>query len=182
MSQDDTISTDPKMQAEARRAAAESAAPKPPYDPKAIAREEYERVSDRRYDTRSFEDLWTVISKSHDLLHGGDATLGVLTEAEFRQFAASLCYGANALMLERAAAAQKERSAVLYKAASYAARDRLAIEEKVGGCPDMLRGLYRSASSASSKGVCVLHPNGCPENPEPGTVIRDLIGALLSNK
>jgi hypothetical protein len=178
---DDTISTDPKMHAAARKAAAESSAPKPPYDPKAIAREEFERVIDRRYNDKGFDDLWTTITKVHEALGASEDTLGVMTEAEYRQFVASLFHGANAIMLEKTAAALKERSSVLYKAASYSIRDRLEIDEKSQGFPDMLRGLYRTPSKTPTGGrTCPIHPSGCPEDAEAGgAILREIFKSLL---
>ena len=174
---DDTISTDPKMKEEARRAQAESAFPKLPYDPKAIAREEFERVVDVRYCNKSFDELWGLFTGDIRITSTGGDALGVLTEAEYRQFTASLMYAVQNTFLKNAAEQAKERGTVLHKAAMFTSHDRLKI---TGTTPqelhvDLAHGLLRK--HVEPKKTCPVHPDGCPED---GASMADFGKFLLS--
>jgi hypothetical protein len=180
MSNNDTISTDPRMQAEARKAATEATLPRLPYDPKAVAREEFERVVDKKYCDQTFEQVWEVLTFAHEKVSPDSPILGAMTEAEYRQFAASLFHHTNAIYMEKTVLSLKERSSVLYKAAMYSVRDRLKLDGKTIGAPDMKNGMFQTHEAAKVGGrTCILHPNGCPEG---SSSVRELLESLLGRK
>ncbi len=187
---DDTISTDPKMREEARRAAAESAMPKVTFNPSAIAREEFERIVDKRYCPDDFEKVWSTMTDDVAKAPApqADAMYGLLTEAEYRQLVAAVFHSCNSFFLMNAATEAKERGSVLHKAAMYTVNDRLKIEEKkVSTQIDLLHALLRSPVKGPSSGmkVCLIHPNGCPEDdsdPAGASIGRMILGALLGRK
>jgi hypothetical protein len=178
----DTISNDPKLMEEARRVAAEATNPKPPYDPKAIAREEWERVVDKRYEMKTFDEVWDRFNKLTDsMLSSMKRDLkGTITENEYRQFASSLYLKVNSQNLIAAAQRAEQRGEVTSAAVMYAIKDKYSVSETVSFLPDLARGLiYQDTATADEKRTCPLHPNGCPP---PGVEVMtgtDALSALL---
>jgi hypothetical protein len=165
----DTLSTDPKMKEEARHAASEASNPKPPFDPRVIALEEFDRIIDKRYQSRSFEEVWDLVDTELANRSATLEVLGVFSEAEYRQVTASFFYAVQSMFLIRASEGAKERGEIIHKAALYAAHDRL----KIKGIPvqsilaDLIRGLVRAEKATPvSKEKCLIHPHGCPAEGE----------------
>jgi hypothetical protein len=179
----DTISTDPKMKEEARRMASESAFPKLPYDPKAVAREEFERVVDQRFNEKTFEETWKSLTEAPSQAPAPptDDLYGVLQETEFRQLLSSIFYGLNSINLAEAARKQHERGEVLHKAAQFTINDRLDIEKKKieATYTDLLHGILRKPIQEPRR-ACMIHPNGCPDEDDPrGALARAILGAII---
>jgi hypothetical protein len=185
---DDTLRTNPKMHEEARTAAAEVSIPKPIYDPKSVAREEFDRIVDSRYMTKPFDTLWELINFELTKKHDSSKILGVLSEVEYRQLASSFFYGVQVVFLKNAAHEASERADVLHKAALYTAHDRLKISElRVQELlVDLSRGLVRAhTEDKPTKQTCFLHPNGCPEGAEAQEIAdfgKKMLEALLGKK
>jgi len=175
---DDTLSTDPKMKEEARRAAAESSNPRPPFDPKAIAREEYDRIIDKRYETKGFESLWGLILSELAASAEANPVVGAMSEAEYRQMAASFFYLAQSTVLTQAGKEANERAGVLHKAALYAIHDRLKPTDAKPQqlFADLSRGLIRKVpDEASTKKTCPIHPKGCPDGADLGKALYEIL-------
>ena len=172
----DSISTDPRMQEEARRAATESAIPKPPFAPTEIAKEEFERVVDKRYCDKTFEETWKTLTEDVKAPVLSDEVVGTFTEAEYRQFVTAIFYGINSFFLNDAAKKSTERGMVMHKAAMYTVCDRLKVDMAVPTRIDFSRALLRKDNRAStSKRTCILHPEGCPDDPtSPSDVVRSI--------
>lgn len=177
---DDSISKDPKLVEEARRVAAEATNPKPPYDPKALAREEWERVIDKRYEVKSFETVWDEFNGLTDRMHKSLKTelKGLLSESEFRQLAASLFMHVNSANLTAAALRAEERSNVTQQAVMYALKDKYGDSDNAAYMPDLQRGLLHK--DILEKNACALHPNGCPPNGTEVLTGTDALSALLN--
>lgn len=186
----DTISKDPRMQAEARRAASEVAnevnIPKAPYDPKAIAREEWERRIDPKYAERSFDETWETLSVPFKRPGKKEDFRVLLTEEEFRQCIGAVMRGVNSLNLRIAAEQEDEKAKAVQGAASVAIEDRVGKGPKLNECfPDLTTGYMRANVDFSNR-KCFLHPNGCPD--ENGVVeigggggLGQAIAAALAN-
>lgn len=171
----DTISKDPARVAEAQRLAQTSKTefPKLPYDPKAVAREEFERIVDPHVFTESFEEFWWGIT-SEDPSSTCTELLTSFTEAEFRSMVDSFVYVAHAYFLQRALTAANERAAVAKKSTIFSCTDRLKLGPGVPLWPDIRRGLLWKRGAEH----CPVHPNGCP----PAEELTSLLGALLGVK
>lgn len=164
MSSDDTISTSPEMHAEARRAAAESNFPKAAYDTKKVAKEEFDRIVDARYASKTFEEIWASLVAPVQKVPSMDQFFGVLTEAEYRQTISGIWHTLQAFFLTSRSQEEEERGGIIGKAVMYAVQDRLNLKGKGDLMPDVLHGIIRSpASGAAGIRRCLLHPDGCPD-------------------
>lgn len=169
----DTISKDPRMQEEARRAASEAALPRPSYDPKTVAREEYDRRVDQRYAAAPFEHVYKSITELFQKTPKLEDIRVVMTETEFRQACAALMRGVNATNLRKAADEELEKSRALQTATIIAIEDRVGSETKVREClPDVLHGYMRANVDLTPARTCLVHPDGCPDETDvPGIAI-----------
>lgn len=160
----DTISTDPRLLEEARRAAAEKPAPKIPYDPKAILREAYDRILDPKYNETSFEKFW---DDAQSVLQRGEI-VDTLTEQECRDFTEALVLRAQSNVLMKAAAKVLERSTTLHKAGIYKLCERRGRDpnKDVGEGLDISTGAVRKMVVADN----------------PLTAIRELISKFAPPK
>lgn len=175
----DTISKDPKMQEEARRAAASVASPtvlpKLNFNPIAVAKEEYERRVDPKYlptggpKPMGFDSLWELLTRPFVDQPAQSEVLFALEEAEYRQIVSSLFRRVNALNMEHWAKLEEQKAEAVHRSTI------IAIEERVGpqeasklfdSIPDITRGILRKSSSITVKKMCIMHPDGCPESPE----------------
>lgn len=175
---DDTISKDPKRIAEAKRMAADenkkqavaASLPKLPFDPKAVAREEFERNMDPRFFTDRFEEVWGSLEKA-GLQCSDSEIITPLTEMEFRDNVASYYASLTAAFLRTQVEKQDERAATLGKAAQLRINDRVKWDGT--GMMDLAHGVLRKVPSGLR--TCLAHPNGCPD----GSTIGDFVKSLF---
>ncbi len=164
----DEISTDPRMQQEARDAAKglkeAEALPKLPYDPKTIAREVYEQVIDRRIVSETFDQIWTKISDFSNTI-GATEVISPFTESELRTVLAGFMHTVNEYEYTRRVQEESNNAQAMRSAAQVQIRVRLKWgNEPHTSAPDMARGMLRQVPEGiQEKPKCIMHPNGCPE-------------------
>lgn len=179
----DSISTDPKMKEEARRVAAQSSIPRPPYNTEKIAQEEFERVIDKRYCDKTFDEVWSQLTKDVASAPASSEDIyGQFTETEFRQLVTAMFYGVNGFFLEYAGKQSTERGQVLQRAAMYTVNDRMKLEErKLSTQIDLQNGIMRKLVTSNTR-TCILHPEGCPEESQVPSAVRSILGKLLGGR
>jgi hypothetical protein len=161
---DDTMSKDPRRvqeakqvaDAEAKKQELQAALPKLPYDPKALAREEFERSVDVKIFTEGFDKVWESLGK-FGAAAAENEVLGGLTEVEFRDQCSAYYSTLNALHYRKAAEKQDERALTFSKASLLRITDRIPNQELLF---DLANGMIRKGPTPTAR--CLAHPNGCP--------------------
>ena len=139
----DSMSTDPKRVAEAKRLAGSVvAAPRVEYNPKAIFRAAYERWVDPKYASHSFEECWAKFGEN-DI--NSLPVVGALTEVEYAQYADSVAMHFASRDLLAKSEDLGARAEATKQVALYSLDDRLGLKSNSVGhtITDLQAGVLR---------------------------------------
>jgi hypothetical protein len=168
----DSISTDPRLLAEARNAShakPQPSLPKVDFDPRAIMRDAFDRIVDKRYFPSTFESVWKTVVNNARQPDQQTPVIGAFTEDEFRQIAESYAYHLHGMALNSASQNARDRSDTLKKATLYKTEDRYDATARNTSI-DLAHGVLREGIVESEmQGIAIPVPQE----------LADMLGSLL---
>jgi len=147
----DSMSTDPKRVAEAKRLAGSVVAvPRVDYNPKAIFRAAYERWVDPKYASHSFDECWAKFGENDISIL---PVVGALTEVEYTQYAESVVLHFVSRDLLAKSEEFGSRAEATKQVALYSLDDRLGLRIKNVGhtITDLQAGVLRRDAARNDR-------------------------------